>query len=100
MVIFRSQNKITDFLMILAWASPFNLMNKKGSILHIVYTSITTSQITLMRYVVLLLRLVVIRIRSVSSPQNSIRIVLFQGSLVSKMPTGDFQYNSYIPNLC
>ena len=25
MVILRSQNKITDFLMILAWASPFNL---------------------------------------------------------------------------
>ena len=24
MVILRSQNKITDFLMILAWASPFN----------------------------------------------------------------------------
>ena len=24
MVIYRSQNKITDFLMILAWASPFN----------------------------------------------------------------------------
>ena len=27
MVIFRSQNKITDFLMILAWASSFNLPN-------------------------------------------------------------------------
>ena len=25
MVILRNQNKITDFLMILAWASPFNL---------------------------------------------------------------------------
>ena len=25
MVILRSQNKITDFFMILAWASPFNL---------------------------------------------------------------------------
>ena len=25
MVIFKSQNKITDFLMILAWASPFNI---------------------------------------------------------------------------
>ena len=25
MVILRSQNKITDFLMILAWASPFNI---------------------------------------------------------------------------
>ena len=24
MVILRSQNKITDFLLILAWASPFN----------------------------------------------------------------------------
>ena len=24
MVILRSQNKITDFFMILAWASPFN----------------------------------------------------------------------------
>ena len=27
MVIFRSQNKITDFFMILAWASPFNHVN-------------------------------------------------------------------------
>ena len=27
MVILRSQNKITDFLMILAWASPFNMRN-------------------------------------------------------------------------
>ena len=26
MVILRSQNKITDFLMILAWASPFNMI--------------------------------------------------------------------------
>ena len=26
MVILRSQNKITDFLMILAWSSPFNLL--------------------------------------------------------------------------
>ena len=26
MVILRSQNKITDFLKILAWASPFNLL--------------------------------------------------------------------------
>ena len=25
MVIFKSQNKITDFLMILAWASPFKV---------------------------------------------------------------------------
>ena len=25
MVILRSQNKITDFFMILAWTSPFNL---------------------------------------------------------------------------
>ena len=25
MVILRNQNKITDFLMILAWASPFNI---------------------------------------------------------------------------
>ena len=25
MVLLRSQNKITDFLMILAWASPFNV---------------------------------------------------------------------------
>ena len=25
MVILRGQNKITDFLMILAWASPFNI---------------------------------------------------------------------------
>ena len=25
MVILRTRNKITDFLMILAWASPFNL---------------------------------------------------------------------------
>ena len=30
MVILRSQNKFTDFLMILAWASPFNV----GEILH------------------------------------------------------------------
>ena len=27
MIILRSQNKITDFLMILAWASPFKSMN-------------------------------------------------------------------------
>ena len=26
MVILRTRNKITDFLMILAWASPFNAM--------------------------------------------------------------------------
>ena len=27
MVILKSQNKITDFLMILAWASPFKIMS-------------------------------------------------------------------------
>ena len=30
MVILRSQNKITDFFMILAWASPFNLSEKEA----------------------------------------------------------------------
>ena len=29
MVIFRSQNKITDFFMILAWASPFNMTGEE-----------------------------------------------------------------------
>ena len=29
MVILRSQNKITDFLMILAWASPFKRIEEK-----------------------------------------------------------------------
>ena len=27
MVILKTQNKITDFLMILAWASPFKIIN-------------------------------------------------------------------------
>ena len=30
MVILRTRNKITDFLMILAWASPFNNANVYG----------------------------------------------------------------------
>ena len=29
MVILRTRNKITDFLMILAWASPFNLTSSQ-----------------------------------------------------------------------
>ena len=31
MVILRSQNKITDFLMLLAWASPFNKITSKAN---------------------------------------------------------------------
>ena len=39
MVILRSQNKITDFLMMLAWASPFNKKSiKYGQILY--YTAV------------------------------------------------------------
>ena len=30
MVILRTRNKITDFFMILAWASPFNLLTATG----------------------------------------------------------------------
>ena len=36
MVILRTRNKITDFLMILAWASPFNLFHL--GIIEMLYT--------------------------------------------------------------
>ena len=37
MVILRTRNKITDFFMILAWASPFNLMSHRIELLGYIY---------------------------------------------------------------
>ena len=34
MVILRTRNKITDFLMILAWASPFKVTHPDTVVLH------------------------------------------------------------------
>ena len=43
MVILRSQNKITDFLMILAWDCPFNLYLHKGGLkLHLFHFNLPT----------------------------------------------------------
>ena len=48
MVILRTRNKITDFLMILAWASPFKnklllIQLECDSILEVVYINKTTN---------------------------------------------------------
>ena len=42
MVILRNQNKITDFLMILAWASPFNMFK------YLFYESLTFRNILIL----------------------------------------------------
>ena len=39
MVILRTRNKITDFLMILAWASPFKIVSRyRDTQLHVTET--------------------------------------------------------------
>ena len=41
MVILRTRNKITDFLMILAWASPFNNIDSRtenNSTYHLIFS--------------------------------------------------------------
>ena len=39
MVILRTRNKITDFLMILAWASPFNLLSLFIDVIIVIWKS-------------------------------------------------------------
>ena len=50
MVILRSQNKITDFLMILAWASPFNECAEQSRIGKPVYIREKHHEFFLIKY--------------------------------------------------